>query len=423
MIPPHRSGPGRAAALFAALVFPAFSALPAGAADAAPAAPLTLEEALETARRNNPEIRAAGKRRDARRAAIPSRRTWEDPRISYERMYSGREKLLGVSQEIPFPGKLYLKGRIAALDAAVAGQDYLAKELEVRSKVKSAYAMYFLAVKSIDILEENVELMRRFSKVAESKYSVGKVSQTDVLRAQIELSKMLNMMVTLNQEKETSQAMLNQLFNRAPQEPLGPPEEPKIRRFGQSLAQLEDMALAGRPELLGTRAAAERSRKALISGRMEYLPDFMAQVRSRQAEDPAMDGTSDAMIGMTVPLWFWKQKSMADTARADRDMAEAELDAAKNMTRFGVKDSLVKVRTAERLADLYRTSVIPQAEQALEVSEASYRSDRTSFLELIDVQRTLLQFRMEHYQHLADYERWLADLERLLGRDLGEEKS
>lgn len=401
-----------------ALSFFAFIAV--AGAETTSTAPFTLNQALKTAQENNPEVRAARKKWDAARANVTARKTWKDPQISYERMYSGDEKLLGISQEFPFPGKLRLKGQVADREASAIEQGFHAKVREVRSRVKSAYAMYFLAVKSIAILEENIELMRRFARVAESKYSVGKVSQADVLRAQIELSKMMNMLVTLNQEKETAQAMLNALMNFRPQNPLGAPLEPNVQKMQLSLDRLQETALTYRPELLASKVEVEKSGKALTSSKLEYLPDIMTGFKSRQALNPGMDNTQDVSVGITVPLWFWKQDSMVRMAAAEKEMNEAEYDAMKNWTLFSVKDLLVKAEAQERLITLYRTSVIPQAEQALKISESSYQSDKASLLELIDVQRSLLQFRIEHYQHLAEYEQWAAELERVVGKDLAE---
>lgn len=393
---------------------------PFAGAEALSSATFTLQQALRIAHEKNPELRAARKKWEAARAGVGAERAWEKPRVTYERMYSGDEKLYGVAQEIPFPGKLRLKGGVASKQAVVAEQEYRARENDVQSRVISAYAMYYLAVKSIGIFEENVELMRRFARASEAKYAVGKASQADVLRAQVELSKMLNMLVTLNQEKETAQAMLNTLLSLPPQNPMGPPHELPVRAVEQSLEELQQTALAHRPELLASEAALERSRKALTSSKLEYLPDIMAEFRTRQAMNPEMDNTQDVAVGLTVPLWFWKQRAMVRMASAEKEMNEAEYESMRNMTLFAVKDLLVKTQTSQRMVELYRTSVIPQAEQALKITESSYRSDRAGFTELIDVQRTLLQLRIEHYQHLADYEQRVAELERTVGRNLWE---
>lgn len=383
-------------------------------------ATVTLEEMLEAALQNNPEIGAAKKRWESFRAKVTVEKSLEKPEIAYQSMYSGDEKLVGVSQTFPFPGKLRVKGQAAFHEALLAEESYHAKEREIRSEVKAAYADYFLAVKSIEIFEENVELMRQFAKVTESKYAVGKVRQTDVLRAQIELSKMLNMLVTLNQEKETAQAMLNSLLNLPPATLLGSPQEPRIKPLLLSYEKLQTVALDNRPELLEATHHKHHSSLLLKSAQLEYLPDITMEFRTRQAKNPELDDTRDIMVGFTIPLWFWKQKSMVDMAKAEKEMSEAEYEATRNRTLLGVKNMLVKAQTADRLVDLYKTSVLPQAEQALKISETAYQSDQTSFLELLDVQRNLLQFRIEHYEHLAEYERWSAELERFLGKDLAE---
>lgn len=388
---------------------------------------LTLQSVLDIARRENPEIKAAQNRWEAAKARIVQGATPDKPRVDFERMYAPRdknvisgaeEKNVAISQEIPFPTTLALRGRLAKKESDMAEAAYRAKELEVLARVKSAYAMVFLSRHAIHIFEANTDLMRRFAKVAESKYAAGKASQGDVLKAQVELSKMLNMLVTLGQEQETNQAMLNTLLNRPPQAPLAVPEDIEAARLDRDLEELQVLAEKARPELREAALAVEKSRTALNLGRSEYLPDIMLQYRRRNM----VTGTDshDAMVGLSVPLWFWKQGAMVREAKADREMAKAEYQAMRNMTLFDVKNLLVKVQTAYRLSDLYRTSVLPQAEQALKVSESAYQADRMNFLELLDAARSLLDFRLEYYQYVADYEQSFAELERVVGADLKE---
>lgn len=383
---------------------------------------ITLKAVLEIAKKENPEIKAAKKKWEAARARIFQEATPEKPRVDLERMYAPKdgsivrdadEKNVAISQEIPFPTNLYWKGRVARREADMAEASYHAKELEVLARVKTAYAMLFLSRHSIHIFEENTDLMRRFSRVAESKYAAGKASQADALKAQVELSKMLNMLVTLEQEKETNQAMLNSLLNRLPQAPLGVPEDPKTQNLEPGLEELQALALKERPELREANGAVEKSGSSVWLARSDYLPDVMLQYRRRNR----MSGpdSQDAVVGFSVPLWFWKQGSMVKEAKAEREMAMAEYQATKNMTLFDVKNMLVKVQTAQRLVELYRTSVLPQSQQALTVTEAAYRADRMGFLDLLDAVRSLLGFRLEYYQYMADYERFLAELERSVG--------
>ncbi|MBK8871788.1 MAG: TolC family protein [Elusimicrobia bacterium] len=386
---------------------------------------LTLGDVLDAARHQNPEIKAARSRWEAVKTRAAQEATPDKPRVDFERMYApeGRnvisgaeEKNIAISQEIMFPTTLYFRSRAARQEAEKAFAEYQVKEREIQARTKSAYAMLFFSRHSIHIFEANVDLMRQFAKVAESKYAVGKAPQSDVLKAQVELSKMLNMLVTVHQEQETNQAMLNTLMNRPPETPIVLPEDPQVRIINRSLSELTSQAAQQRPELRAAAADVERSRSLVQAARSEYLPDLMLQYRQRNMM--AGPDSRDAMLGFSVPLWFWKQGAMVREAAAEREMAQAEYQAMRNMTSFDVKNLLVKVQTAQRLVELYQTSVLPQAEQALKVTASAYQSDRIGFLDLLDAARTLLDFRLEHYEHITQYEQFFAELERAVGADL-----
>lgn len=413
------------AALASAPVLPTFGAFPEQVQPSTPT--ISLGEVLDLARRENPEIRAARSKWEAVRARIVQQATPDKPRLDIERMYAPRgenpwteadEKNIAVSQEIPFPTTLYLRSRVAKREAEMAKQAYRAKEREILSKVKGAYAMLYLSHHTIHVFNSNTDLMRQFAKVAESKYAAGSAPQIDVLKAQVELSKMLNMIITIQQEQETNQAMLNTLINRAPSSPVGIPEEPSSASLKTELDQLMATAIAERPELKEASLNVQRSQSGLGVARSEYLPDIMLQYRRRDMMNSP--DSHDAMVGFSVPLWFWKQGAMVREAKAEREMARAEFQTMKNMTLFDVKNLFVKTQTTARLIDLYQSSVLPQAETALNVAQAGYRSNKTGFLDLLDTSRTLLDFRLEHYQFIAEYQILLADLERAVGVDLKE---
>lgn len=384
----------------------------------------SLSEALRIAVRQNPEILAARKRWAVARARLPQTSTPDDPRVELERMYAPRgsnpvvdaeERNVVVRQEFPNPAAFYYRRRSVSNLVAREEAALQAKELEIRSRVKKAYAMLYLSRHAIHIYEENVALMRQFSRVAEAKYAAGKGTQGDALKAQVELSKMLNELVTLEQEREINRAMLNTLLNRPPSAPLGETQDLDPAVLGSNVERLEVLAMQSRPEIRQAAAAVEERGAEVSLGRAGYLPEFMVQYRTRDMKNGP--DTHDAMLGFSVPLYFWKQRAVVREAMAAEDAAQAELDAVRNDTLFGVRNWLVKAQTARRLIDLYRTSVLPQSEQALKVAEAAYRADKIGFLDLLDSVRSLLEFRLEHYAHIAQYEQFQADLEQIVGRN------
>jgi outer membrane protein, heavy metal efflux system len=387
---------------------------------------LNLAQILAQAEKNNPEIRAAKMKWGASLARISQAWTPEKPRVDVERMYApqgknilteANENNLAVTQELPFPSTLYLRGHLAKNEALQAEAAYESVVRSVLTRTKMAYADLYMSYHSIHVFEENTDLMRRFAKVTEAKYAAGKASQSDVLKAQVELSKMQNNLLTAEQEKVASEALLNSLLNREGQDSLGQPEEANSPRLKKEREDLERLALENRPELKEAALAVKGSGTAVGIAESAYLPDLMLQYRRREMKDGP--DSQDAILGFSVPLWFWRERAQVAEAKADRDMAEAELESLRSRTLYEVRNLSVKVQTADRLIQLYETSVIPQAEEAMKVAEAGYQSEKSNFLDLLDASRSLLDLRMEHYQHITNYEIALAELEEAVGTDLG----
>lgn len=379
---------------------------------------LTLEEVLEQAKERNPEILASQKKWESEKAKVLAVKTLPDPQIGLE-YWGTNETWYDVGQTIPFPGKLHLKGKAQSHEASRQFHYYQAKEKEILQRVKAAYYNYFLAVRQIEIFEESVNFLKRFSKVAENKYSVGQASQSDVLKAQVEYSKSLNALVTLNQEKETAQAELNALLDQLPETPLGKPIEPKLPPLEFTYVSLEKIALDSRPEIQAARHHVDHEKAQLGSAFADFLPDTMFQYSRREFDEGVDEDDNIFMVKVNVPyLWFWRQGSLVKAARKAKEEAEAELRTTLTMTRYDVKAMLVRAQTAQRLVDLYKTSVIPQAETALRVASAGYEAGTGAFLDLLDSQRTWLEFQLEYYQYLAQYWTYVASLERLVGKDL-----
>lgn len=380
--------------------------------------PFSLKDALEEARNQNPEILAAKKKWQAEKAVVLGVKSLPDPEMGVE-FWGTHEKWYDVGQRIPFPGKLHLKGKAQEHEARRYQEIYYGKENEILQRVKAAYYSYFLAVRQIEIFQESVNLLKRFSKVAENKYSVNRTSQSDVLKAQVEYFKSLNVLVTLKQDKETAEAELNSLLNRKPfVTAFGKPVEPRLAPLNQDYDQLIKTALQRRPEVHAARHHLEHEKTLVSSAWAELLPDTNFQYSRRTFSDGQKDDNI-FIVKFSVPFaYLWKQGSFIKSSKLSLDEAKAELASQENLTYYEVKSVLVKAETARRLVELYKTSVIPQTETSLKVSTSGYESGTTSFLDLLDSERTWLQFQMEYYQYLAQYWTYVAALERVVGEEL-----
>lgn len=385
---------------------------------------LTLKCALEEALKSNPEISVVKRAHEAASARIWQAASLEDPmfemeydRMTADRMLSGDPmKTYAISQEVPFPAKLYLRAKMASKLAKMAYENYKTKEREIISQIKSAYAELSLVYKSVDVMKEQKGLLEQFSASATTRYSTDEGTQADALRAQVELAKVDNELIMLEQKRLTAQARLNVLMNKDPKEEIGTPLDESAISFNYPLEKFYAAAEAYNPELKAYRYAIERGRAAYDLSLNEFMPNFVVKFRQMVSGD-RVDGKAWAgMLGVTVPLWFFQKQAFGvKEMKSELEMLKSEYKAKENMVLFDVRDSYARVEANKNIIALYETAFLPQADETLKASLKGYSSGKTDFLTLLDSQRTLEEFKIDHYKAILDLKIALADIEKAMG--------
>ncbi len=227
-----------------------------------------------------------------------------------------------------------------------------------------------------------------------------------MLKAQVELSTLHQALPILEQRRDTSQAKLNQLLDRDPRFPLAPPQPPREERFEQDLEALYGLATAAKPELKAAELEIQRNEQSQALARRQYYPDFDVTFQRFQ-NFQANDGFG-AYVAMNLPFAFWtkpKYDAAVQETAAGIAAARADRHALENMTRFQIRDLLAKVRANWKVALLYKTTVLPQAEQSVAAARAGYRTGRSGFLDLIEADSAWRGFQFEYYRALVERER------------------
>jgi len=298
----------------------------------------------------------------------------------------------------------------------VIEQAFHAKERELITRLQQAYYDLFLAQKAVHIHYEQVSLLRQFVESANAKFRTGKGSQSDVLKAQVELSVLHQHLPVLEQRRESAEGMLNTLLDRDPTSPVGMAQEPPQMPLDQTLDDLHRLASNARPELKAAELAVQRNEQSQVLAQRQYYPDFTVAVQRFQ-NFQANDGYG-AYVAMTIPFAFWtkpKYDAGLQEAASAVAAARAQQHTWENLTRFQIKDLLAKLRASDQVATLYSTTILPQAQQSLEAARVGYRAGKAGFLDLIDTQRALRGFQLEYFKALVDRQHRLAELEQVVG--------
>jgi outer membrane protein TolC len=392
---------------------------------------VSLGELIEQALAENPEIKAMQRNFDMMQARIPQAKALPDPMLEYgyagnivpvppfdlQKGDSSSARMLSFSQEIPFPGKLALKGKMARAEAESEWWNYEQTRLNVVAEVKDAYFEYYYLDKAIDTVTRSKALLEKFAKISEARYSVGKGIQQDVLKAQVEISKLIDQLTVLEQRRQTAVAKINSMLYRDTEWPLGKPEEVKLEAVTQVLGELNELALANYPGLKAQRRKIDREQFGVELAEKEKYPDFNVKFGyQNRAGMPDMYGLS---VGMTIPLYFGqKQRPAIAEATASKAAEQKRLENVTTLLLYRVKERYTAATTAVRLAKLYGTTIIPQSTLSLESAIAGYEVGSVDFLTLMDNLITLLNYQLSYYEQVSNVERAMAQLEPLVGVSL-----
>lgn len=382
----------------------------------------------------NPELKSSQARWEMFRNRVAQARSLDDPmlmlklqngvvRSPFDFSRDGMtQKVIGISQQLPFWGKRGLREEQAAQDAEAYRWQVEERRLELVRMVKETYYRIYLADKFLEIVAKNSRILDDFVILAETRYAVGQGSQQDLFKAQVERSRMLDMRISLEQERKSLASTLNALLSRPPETAVGRIPDFEIGTVPRSGKDLSEMAREKRPLLRSLKARIDKGDAGRRLASREFYPDFNVSLEYMQRE-PAMgsDGADMYSLGLSfnLPVQRERRRAMAAEASAEITMAREELNSLKNSIDSTIGDLLAKLERREKQVKLYRTGIIPQSEQSLESATIGYRVNRVDFLSLLDSRMTLFTYERELYESRAEYMMGLAQLEAVVGSDLG----
>ena len=330
-------------------------------------------------------------------------------------------KVIGLSQALPFYGKREL--RRAGADRDVEADEWRIKErrLEIRRMVKETWYRISFIDRSLEDLEKSIVAVSDLLRFSETMYEVGKALQQDVLKAQLERSKMEEMRVNLAQKRRSLTATLNTLVYRAVDTPVPPIPPAVIVPQPVEQLELEQLAETHRPALKALAALIEKSQLTRQLADKEIYPDFTLAFEYMQRESIADSGGDDmysASVSFNLPVQHQRRLAMIAEAGAENRMLLHELNVLRNQIRLAVADTLSALDRNRRLAALYEQGILDQAASVLETTIASYRADKTDFMKVLDSQMALFNLEREYHEAVAEYQMQLAVLEGLVGTEL-----
>ncbi len=406
------------------------ASLMASAMAQTPETRVSLPDLISEALRNNREVVAAQKKYEAARQRPTQESSLPDPMMSlgYNSVGNplpgaglGREPVanagLMFSQELPYPGKLKLKGEMAAKEAQTEFEQYQSVQLNVIARLKQAYYRVQYTYAAADLLTRNRSLLEKLLSVTESRYSVGKAAQQDVFKAQTQISILETRLVKVEQERAAREAEINSLLNRPAGTPIAQPENVRPKPLSIGLEELFASARQNSPMLARDQKMIERSELAVNMARKEYYPDVT--LNAGYFNMGSMPPMYEFRADVKVPLYFWrKQRAGVAEQVSSLSQARRSYEATGQSLLFRIKEDYTMARASQRLMDLYTRNVVPQASLALESSLSTYETGAVDFLSVISNFTMVLDYEMGYYDEALNYALALSRLEEMTAQRL-----
>jgi outer membrane protein, heavy metal efflux system len=391
--------------------------------------PTTLADLLTEAEKNNPQILAARHSWQSAKQVPTQLATLPDPQVVLQQTNVGSPRPfagytnsdfayigLGFSQDLPYPGKLRLKGEIAQKEADATQQKYESIRRALMADVKMAYFQLGYLAKRQKILDEDAQLLQQVEQAAESRYRNGMGNQPDVLQAQLERTKLLREINTNQLEQGKMQALLKSLLNRSQTstdiETAELSESTPAYNFDQLLAETK----ASNPDLAGMQKMVERQGLQVDLAKKDFYPDFNVQGMWQRTDPSQFRAYYQFTVGMRIPIYrSRRQRPELAQAESDRDRAKNEYEMQAQQTAFQLHQQFLTAEKSAELLKIYREGLMPQARAELQAGMAAYQSNRQDFQALLASFLDVLKLDEEYWQTLSEHETALAQMEELTG--------
>ncbi|MBW7991806.1 MAG: TolC family protein [Planctomycetes bacterium] len=391
-----------------------------------------LADYLRYASLNNAELKAKFEQWKAALEQIPQAKALSDPKFTYgyfieevETRVGPQKQKFGIMQVFPWFGKIQARTDVAAAKAQAAKQRYETTKLALFRRVKVAFYEFAYLATAIDIAKQNLELLQHFEEVARTKYLTATAIHPDIIRVQVELAKLEDILKSLEQLREPIVAKLNSVLNRPIDAELVWPEKGQPENVTLDRRHIIQALKRANPELAELSWEIQAAKNIVKLAKKKFYPDIgvgLDWIQTGGAVSPGVKGSGDdpviLMFSMNIPLWQGSYKAAEQQAKANVRKIQAQRTDVENKILSRVFEVLYDIEDSHRKTYLYGDVLISKAQELVQASETAYQAGAVDFLSLIDAQRMLLKYELDYERAVTNNQQKLAELEMLVGAEL-----
>lgn len=334
---------------------------------------------------------------------------------------------VSISQSFPWFNKRSLLRELSDHDAAIVEARLAVTELDVARQVKEAYVEYGFLGQSRQTVSDNLVLLRYLEGVARSRYASGKATYFDVLKIQIELAKAEEKGHSLTDQAGPLRIAINNLLGSESERSRVIPDTLPQVVLVRGEEEILSLGLSNAPLLREAQQRIARARTGKELAEKDFYPDFNVSLKtiftgSAEFGNPPDSGRDPVIAGFSVNLPIFRDRRHGKVAEKEAVISSAQSFKQQQIRTItiSIEKELYAYREAQRRVALYRDDLLPKVKQQLEVAINGFQSGQSSILELIDAEKSLLDFRLAESRAVADRALAVARLEYRTGMTLAD---
>lgn len=333
---------------------------------------------------------------------------------------------MSLSQTIPWLGKLEAAERQACLEALALRAEYAAERLRVVAGVRVGWYRLYVIDKQIATTEANQSLLESLIEVANARIATGQATQGDVLLGTLELAQLQERLLTFRRQRRGVEAEINRLVARSTSTPIPSPPVINVGVPAMDATTIHHIALAAQPEIQAARLRRQATRWGVEVARLSRRPEFTFSASyfftdNNRPSTPVVDvGQDPWALGVQVSLPIRREKydAMRDEARWRHQASHSSVRDLDERYDALILDLVTEARRAAETAELYQSTILPQARQTLSADQDSYSNGSVEFDRVIRDYRSLLTLELGYEQAIGDLAIANARIQLAAGQDL-----
>ena len=377
---------------------------------------LSLNQLIRMGYDQNLTIKAYQAQISALAESATAKSTPSSPNIGVSELQRGMTtRYITISQKIEFPTKYGLRDDIESHKRQAKEKELDHLKLKIRSKIVTLYYAIFSVNKIISLTKDDLQNVKELSRIAETKYAAGKAPMHDSMKVHVLQTQIETDLISLRQEEYALQARLRNFLNQPNTFRIDtPPKKPDTPSINISHDDIKPNSRFVQQK----QAEYETAKLQAKLASWNYAPDFNLRYQDRISGEP--EESRSIALEMSVPLWFWGKTAAQRSASHTETAKRFEVEAAILDTNTGADELYTKAKSQKELLDIMDTALIPQAQTSFSTTLDAYKASKSTFLDLLDAERSLLKVQIAYYRMLTQYIENITALETTLNRTVAE---